>query len=57
MGYEIAMRGRHGQYDCKRSSYFLDNTLLRTHRDPKQDQIEAKRLHLLYRGLENQPLF
>jgi hypothetical protein len=57
MGYEIAMRGVHAQYDCKRSSYFLDNTLLRPHRDPKQDQAEAKRLHLLYQGLENQPLF
>lgn len=54
MGYEIAMNGVHNQYDCKRSSYFLDNMLLRTHLNPKADQEEATRLHLLYRNLENE---
>lgn len=57
MGYEVAMSGVHAQYDCKRSSYFLDNTLLRKHVDPKQDQELATKLHLLYRNLENEETF
>ena len=57
MGYEIAMNGIHAQYDCKRSSYFMDNSLLRPHRDPKQDQEEATRLHLLYRDIKDETEF
>jgi hypothetical protein len=52
MGYEIAMHGTHAQYDCKRSSYFMENNLLRQHHDPKQDQELATKYHLLYRGID-----
>ena len=57
MGYEVAINGIHAQYDCKRSSYFLDNTLLRKHIDPKQDQELATNLHLMYRNVENEETF
>jgi len=48
MGYEIAMHGTHAQYDCKRSSYFIENNLLRQHRDPNYDKDLATKYNLLY---------
>lgn len=48
MGYEIAVNGTHRQYDCKRSSYFLDNSQLHRHVDPLTDQFEAEKLSRLY---------
>lgn len=45
MGHEIAQNGLHQQYDCKRSSYFLDNNKLRPHIDPITDQDTAIYLH------------
>lgn len=54
MGYEIAMNGVHAQYDCKRSSYFLDNKNLHRHVNSKQDIDEAMKLHLLYRDIQHE---
>jgi hypothetical protein len=52
MGYEIAMHGVHAQYDCKRSSYFMDNQKLRRHICPSDDQDQAMKYHLMYRNIE-----
>jgi hypothetical protein len=57
MGYEIAMHGVHGQYDCKRSSYFYPNDQLRLHTSPKADQQLATNLHLIYRNIEHEGIF
>ncbi len=48
MGYEIAIHGIHGQYDCKRSSYFLDNNLLRRNCNPSWDQFFAAKYYNLF---------